>query len=321
MTMTLDRPPSRQRADPAQRLRTTCAAVRVSLRWLGCRKALSAEQKATAADAFDASDRFLSAAKKLLDTKHPAFRAVTAVRGRILDYWKGMTLPYPEPGIRLIRQDRIDAFHAELTERREELDLAVGALEARFEELKSAARERLGRLFDPHDYPTSLRGLFAVEWDFPSVEPPGYLAELNPALYEEECRRVSARFDEALALTEEAFSTELAGLVAHLSERLSGAADGKPKVFRDSVVTNLVEFFNRFRRLNVRSNDQLETLVAQAREVVQGIEPQSLRENRILRDTVAGELGELRQSLEQFLVERPRRKILRRPQATSPETP
>lgn len=320
MTMSLDRPPPRRRADPAERLRTTCAAVRVSLRWLGCRKALSAEQKATAADAFDASDRFLSAAKKLLDTKHPAFRAVTAVRGRILDYWKGMTLPYPEPGIRLIRQDRIDAFHAELTERREELDAAVGALDERFEELKSAARERLGRLFDPHDYPSSLHGLFGVEWDFPSVEPPGYLAELNPALYDEECRRVAARFDEALALAEEAFSTELAGLVAHLSERLSGAADGKPKVFRDSAIANLVEFFDRFRRLNVRSNDQLDTLVAQAREIVQGIEPQSLRANRILRDTVAGELGELRQSLDQFLVERPRRNILRRPQPAATES-
>lgn len=315
MTMPLDRPPPRRRADPTERLRTTCAAVRVSLRWLGCHKALSAEQKATAADAFDASERFLSAAKKLLDTKHPAFRAVTTVRSRILDYWKGMTLPYPEPGIRLIRQDRIDAFHAEMTERREELTTAVGALEERFEELKSAARERLGRLFDPHDYPTSLGGLFAVEWDFPSVEPPGYLAELNPALFEEECRRVTARFDEALALAEEAFSTELSELVTHLTDRLRGA-DGKPKIFRDSVVTNLVEFFDRFRRLNVRSNDQLDALVGQARQIVQGLEPQSLRENRILRDTVASELGELRQSLDQFLVDRPRRNILRRPPVT-----
>lgn len=318
-TMTLERPPPRRRADPAERLRTTCAAVRVSLRWLGCRKALSAEQKATAADVFDASDRFLSAAKKLLDTKHPAFRAVTAVRGRILDYWKGMTLPYPEPGIRLIRQDRIAPFHAEMTERRDELDAAVRALDERFEELQSSARERLGRLFNPRDYPASLRGLFAVEWDFPSVEPPGYLAELNPALYEEECRRVAARFEEALALTEQAFSTELAELVAHLTDRLHGTADGKPKVFRDSAVTNLVEFFDRFRRLNVRSSDQLDRLVAQARDVVQGIEPQSLRDNRILRDTVAGELGELRQSLDQFLVDRPRRNILRRPQPTAPE--
>ncbi|MBA4017581.1 MAG: hypothetical protein C0483_10450 [Pirellula sp.] len=314
MTLTLERPPPRRRADPVDRLRTTMAAVRVSFVWLGCRKSLSAEQKAEAADAFEASGRFLTAGKKLLDTKHPAFRAVTNVRGRILNLWRGMTLPFPEPGIRLIRQDQIDVFQVEMTERRRELATTVALLDENFEELKNAARERLGRLFNSNDYPASLHGLFAVEWDFPSVEPPSYLAELNPALYEEECRRVAARFDEALALAEEAFSMELAGLVTHLTDRLSGTADGKPKVFRDSIVTNLVEFFDRFRRLNVRSNDGLDALVSQARQIVQGLEPQSLRENRILRDTVASELGDLRQSLDQFLVERPRRNILRRPQ-------
>ena len=73
------------------------AAVRVSLSWLGTRKTLTADQKEIAADAFGAEGKFLSAGKKLLDTKHPAFRTVTGVRGRIVSYWKGMSLPYPEP--------------------------------------------------------------------------------------------------------------------------------------------------------------------------------------------------------------------------------
>jgi hypothetical protein len=290
------------------------AAVRVSLRWLGCRKALSAEQKATAADAFDASEQFVTAGKKLLDTKHPAFRNVTNVRGRILALWRGMTLPFPEPGIRLIRRDQVELFHSEMIDRRAELDAAVAALDERFDELKSASRQRLGRLFNANDYPSTLRGLFAVEWDFPAVEPPDYLAELNPALYDEECRRVAARFDEALALAEEAFTSELAELVTHLSERLAGSTDGKPKVFRDTTITNLVEFFGRFRKLNVRSSEQLDSLVDQAQQIVQGIAPQSLRENSILRQTVATELGALRGTLDQLLVDRPRRNILRRPQ-------
>ncbi|HEX4131084.1 MAG TPA: hypothetical protein VHZ24_13665 [Pirellulales bacterium] len=84
MTLTLDPPTTRRRSDPASRMRSTMAAVHVSLRWLGCHKALSAEQRATAADAFDATDRFLTAGKKLLDNKHPALLAVTNVRGRIL---------------------------------------------------------------------------------------------------------------------------------------------------------------------------------------------------------------------------------------------
>ena len=34
-----------------------------------------------------AEGQFLSAGKKLLDTSHPAFKAVTAVRTRVMDAW------------------------------------------------------------------------------------------------------------------------------------------------------------------------------------------------------------------------------------------
>ncbi len=80
--------------------------VGVKLPGLHHRKTLTPEQKSQAADTFGAEGEFLSAGKKLLDTRHPAFKAVTAVRGRMLSFWKGITLPYPEPGIRLIRQER-----------------------------------------------------------------------------------------------------------------------------------------------------------------------------------------------------------------------
>ena len=90
---------------PAQRLRSTMAAVRVSFTWMGTQKTLTPEQKAQAAEAFDAEGQFLSAGKKLLDTRHPAFRAVTAIRGKVDAYWKGSGLPFPEPGVRLIKHD------------------------------------------------------------------------------------------------------------------------------------------------------------------------------------------------------------------------
>ena len=69
--------------NPAERLRTTMAACRVSFTWWGVQRTLTSEQKAQAAQAFDAEGQFLSAGKKLLDTKHTAFRAVTAIRTKI----------------------------------------------------------------------------------------------------------------------------------------------------------------------------------------------------------------------------------------------
>jgi hypothetical protein len=288
------------------------AAVRVSVRWFGIRRSLSAEQKAEAAEPFGAEAKFLSAGKKLLDNTDPSFKAVTAVRGKVIAFWKSLSLPYPEAGVRLIRQDRIDEFTVKMAEFQEELAEAVENLDRHYHELKAAARLRLGSLFNAGDYPDSLAEMFAIEYDFPSVEVPPYLQQLNPELYRQECERVQQRFDEAVRLAEEAFTAELAKLVSHLTERLSGQADGNRKIFRDSAIENLTEFFTRFRALNVRSNEQLDNLVADAQRVIRGVEPQDLRDNAGLRQHVATEMSRVQSVLDGLLVDRPRRNILRR---------
>lgn len=298
-------------ATPAQRLRLTTAAVRVALKWLGVRKTLTPEQRSQAAEPFQAEGDFLSACKKLLDTSHASYQAVTAVRGNVTRYWKATTLSYPEPGVRLLRQDRVAAFDAQMADYRAELHEAVGRLEEHYAELKAAARARLGRLYDAHDYPPELHGLFDVAWEFPSVEPPAYLLELSPALYEQEKARVAARFEQAVTLAEQAFLEEFGKLVAHLAERLSGESDGTRKVFRDSAVTNLLEFFGRFRDLNVRSNGQLDELVEQARRVVRGVEPQELRDNGVLRQAIATQLSQVQSALDGMMTDLPRRRIVR----------
>ncbi len=306
-------PQTAPRTSATSRLRTTMAAMRLSFTWFGTRKSLSVEQKAQAADTFGAEGNFLSAGKKLIDTRHPQFKAVTAVRGQAIAYWKSISLPFPEAGIRLIRQDDLDGVNANMTSLQQDLANAVDELDDHYHELKRAARNRLGSLYNDNDYPVSLRGLFELNWDFPSVEPPDYLRQLSPELYRQECQRAQARFDEAVQLAEQAFLEELNKLVAHLGERLSGQADGKPKVFRDSAVDNLEEFFDRFRRLNVRSSEQLDELVQRAQQVVRGVEPQQLRDNVSLRQQVASQLSGVQSALDGLLVDRPRRNILRRP--------
>jgi hypothetical protein len=314
MSTTLDEPRLHSpAASAAEHLRTTTAAVRLSFTWLGTRKTLSRQQKDQAAESFGAQGDFLSAGKKLLDTRHPAFKAVTSAKNKLVSLWKAMSLPYPEPGVRLIRQDDVELFNQRMQLLCEELEEAVWRLDEHFEELKATARERLGRLYSPADYPDSLQGLFSVQWDFPSVEPPDYLRRLKPELYEQECQRVASRFDEAVQLAEQAFVEELEALVAHLTERLTGQADGKCKVFRDSAIENLSEFFDRFRRLNIRSSEELDRLVDDCRRIVRGVAPQQLRENSSLRESVARELGQVQSVLDQLLVDRPRRNILRRP--------
>jgi hypothetical protein len=308
-----DAPPAAAPGDgPARRLRDTMAACRVRFTWFGTQKALTPEQRTRAAGAFDADGRLLSAGKRLVDTAHPAYRAVTSVRTSVTAYWRSLTLPFPEPGVRLIRQENVDEFAARMADYRAELADAVEGLDSHYAELKEAAAARLGSLFDAADYPDTLRGLFELAWDFPSVEPPAYLLALCPRVYEQERARVAARFEEAVRLAEAAFTEEFAKLVEHLAERVTGPGpDGEPKVFRDSAVGNLLDFFQRFRQLNVSSSPQLDELVERARQAVRGVAAQDLRDSGELRQRVGAQLARVRESLDAMLVDRPRRRVLR----------
>jgi hypothetical protein len=134
---------------------------------------------------------------------------------------------------------------------------------------------------------------------------------IAPEVYEEERRRVAARFDEAVRLAEQAFATEFARLLSHLSSRLANGENGERQVFRDSAVSNLTEFFGRFGELNVRSNPELDALVRQAQELVQGVTPQRLRASDELRQQVATDMARVQAQVEGLLTDAPRRRLVR----------
>src|SRR5262249_47441388 len=114
-----------------------------------------------------------------------------------------------------------------------------------------------------------------------------------------------------------AFVNEFAGIVAHLTERLHGGPQGERQVFRDSAVTNLTEFFERFKHLNVNSSQELDRLVEQAQELVRGLTPQGLRDNDDRRRRGATDLSQVQAALDGMLVDRPRRRIIRATPSTN----
>lgn len=298
-------------SDSARRVEADFSACRVKFRWFGTTKTLSSDQRTRAAQSFGAEGKAISAAKRLIDTRHDRYRILTSLKSQITTYWKDSSLAYPEAGIRLLKQDRIDEFNHKLGGFEKELAAGVLSLDEHFSEMKDAAQVRLGSLFDSRDYPVSLADEFAVEWDFPNVAAPDYLKRLNPEVYAQQAQLVSQRFEETVAMAEQAFIEELDQLVNHLAERLSGDEDGKPKIFRDSSMSNMTSFFGRFRELNVRSNEQLDELVDRCEQLVSGVQPQSLRNSDSLRRSLTTNLASVQSSLDQMMVERPRRNIIR----------
>jgi hypothetical protein len=295
--------------DVASDLRTQSIGVRLAHRKMGTQRTLERRHRDTAAAALHADGDRLKAAKQLIDTKHPAYRDCVTVRNAATAYWEAMTLPYPMRGVRLMRRDDVAAFETRMSEYEQQLQDAVAALDAVWDELRSDAQKRLGDLYCASDYPTSVAGEFGLRWTFPSLAPPDYLQELAPDLYQRECERVRARFETSVEMAEQAFTDELAKLVSGLCERMSGTDDGKPKVFRDTTVTNLHDFFDRFRHISVRSSGELDKVVDQAQKVVATVDAAALRKDGALRTKVQKGLGKVSKALDAMLVDRPKRRI------------
>jgi hypothetical protein len=78
-------------------------------------------------------------------------------------------------------------------------------------------------------------------------------------------------------------------------------------------VENFRDFFDRFRRLSIGSSGQLDALVEEAQQVIRSMRPQQLREDTELRQHIAAQLGAVQGVLDELLVDRPRRAILRKP--------
>lgn len=292
-----------------QQLAHEFQAVRLSFRWLGTSRTLSKDQSEEAASTFEADRTYLSASKKLLNTKHEKYKAVTKWKGAIRSYWEARTVPFPENGVRLLKRSEIQGFRDRMSHYAQQLDLAVAELDEVYEELKVTAQIKLGRLFNPSDYPATLVGQYGFNVDFPSVSPPDYLRELDPALYEEQVQRMHARFSEAIAMAEEAFTAEFSNLVDHIVERLDNNEEGKRKKFGESVIGNLNDFFERFRDLNVGNNQQLDELVNQAQGIVQGAKIGDIKEQASLRLRMQGQFKEVSDRLETMMVNRPRRQL------------
>jgi hypothetical protein len=295
----------------AEELRKNTVAVRVQFSRLNNSKTLKAEEKAKAAAPFHANKKRLSASKKLFDVKHPAIANAKAILGQVKDYWSCHTLPYTEDSVRLLHRGKLAQFDADMKEFADKVNVAGAFMDECRAEILQQAKDELADLFDPGDYPQVLSAEIGFEWDFPSIEPPEYLCTLAPQVYKQEQDKIQARLNEAVAMAETAFLTEFEKLVEHLHERLTPSSDGSKKIFRDSAVTNMVEFFDKFKAMNLGSNDDLEKLINEAQELMYGVTPGELRTIDTLKADIGTGMAKIKDKLSELVTTAPRRNIIK----------
>ncbi len=113
--------------------------------------------------------------------------------------------------------------------------------------------------------------------------------------------------DEALSECRATLRAGFAEVVAHLAERLEPGPDGKPKIFKDSLVRNFDEFAASFESRNLANDSDLAALVKEARRIMSGVDATDLRNRGSLRRAVAQSVAQIDKAAAALVTDKPTR--------------
>jgi hypothetical protein len=270
----------------------------------------NARKVSTECVAADADKDLLHVSKTLLDSQE--LKAIRTLDGEVKNYLKLKCLPSVlRKGVFLLPLASIGKVNAKMEAFAAQREVLVDAFVAVYPNLIDQAQMRLRELFSEDDYPPAeqVKERFALSWSYVSFGVPESLATIDSALFEEQKQKQAAQWSEAQSVVQDLLRARTLELVSHMTERLTPGADGKAKTFRNSMLENIDEFLGDFDSLNVTSDAELAALVGRARELLSGVDAQTLRKSQNLRESLGSAFGEIQNQLGTLLVDRPRRAV------------
>ena len=190
------------------------------------------------------------------------------------------TLPWDDVGARLLPVANYERYTVALDRLIERMRTERSRFIADYDNQVRQARLDLGRLFQADDYPSreELLGRFSACYRIVPVPDSGhFLAELANGDTERVRRDIQKDVTQRLNGALGDLYRRLGEAVGHVCERLTEDDNGKPKVFRDSLIENLRELVDIVPRLNVFRDEQLNALCREVQDRIASVEPNVLR--------------------------------------------
>lgn len=289
--------------DPGVDLARKTVCIKVRLSTMGNTRKVSTSQIEA-----DADKDLLRVSKHLLDSAE--LKAVGRFDGEIRRYLYNICLPF-EIGIHLLPIAALEVVEERL--RRFAADRAelVKAFLAAYPTLCQDAAKRLRGLYNPADYPPvdEVSREFGFSWQYVSFGVPDQLKGISREVWEQEREKAAQRMAEASSEIQQVLRQSMADLVTHMAERLKEGPDGKPLKFKQSTVSNLVEFLSNFSFRNVTDDHELQNLVSRARELLQGVGSDDLRSGGDVRARVQQGMADIATALDGMLTKAGNRKL------------
>jgi len=243
--------------------------------------------------------------KKLIVS--PEYEKIVSFQGGIARWIYSQSVPsFFKEGFQLVGLGGVQTIENRMRKAQAEQAELVKALVAAYPSQVLEAEKKLGAQYNATDYPPAdyLPQAFSIEWNWIAFTvPDGLPAELRQA----EQDKLSRQFADAGEQITKALRVAFAELISHATEKLTVPAGEKHKVFRDTMIGNIMDFIETFNQRNLMGDVELANLVGQAKDVLQGVTPQKLRDYSKDRDTTRVAFEGIKAKLDAMIVTEPGR--------------
>lgn len=197
-----------------------------------------------------------------------------------------MTMPWSDSGLRLLTTPMFYDYHNKMTGDKAEFDAMVEDFLQDYENEVLRAQVKLGDMFNPNEYPTvtSLRNKFKFNLSYiPMAETGDWRVDINNEAQSILKQSYERYYSDKLKAAMDDIWQRCYDVLARMSERLDYKDNDTKKVFRDSLVTNVLDMCDLLSKCNVTGDSQMEAMRQQLEGIFGGVTAEGLRMDEYLR--------------------------------------
>ena len=209
-----------------------------------------------------------------------ALAALNATMSETRTQHYAQSLPWDDKGSRLLTVANYERYTEVMDGLRERLVRQRARFIEDYDDYVEQARLDLGKLFRIGEYPSKdqLRDRFSIRYRItPVPDADHFIARLASDDTERVKRDIESHIEEQLHDAVGDLYRRLAEAVERVSERLDEDENGKPLVFRDTMISNIRDLVDVVPRLNIFGDHRLAGLCEQVKDRIASVEPDSLR--------------------------------------------
>jgi hypothetical protein len=250
--------------------------------WTGRKKDKAASKDVTTRN--NANDGVASVHKALL-ADNSDLRAiqqhVTAIRAAHAH----MTMPWSNSGLRLLPTAQFFKYQQAMTDMQNEFWRLVKEFLSKYNDAVIDVQALLGNLFSRDDYPTleALERKFGFSISYDDVPTGDFRVALPAEAIAELTTNRNADHQNNLERAMNDVWTRLYKALTNMSDRLDYGSKEEKKVFRDTLVSNVIDMIELLRVCNVTNSTQMSAMADSLEEAMSGVTPDALREDDYFR--------------------------------------